>query len=285
MWQQGKPLQLVSVLPDGSPAPDDGLSESSLGDGGGLNMRGAISEDGSRLLWSDGTGTGLYLRDTVHGESIRLNSAQGHGAIEAGPGGEEVPEPPEELYEREVHFQSASADGTKVLFTDTARLSEDSAQQPTGEESPADLYEFELTSEQPLRGRLSDLTAGASPSSGDVLNVIPGSSKDGTMVYFVANAVLAPGAAPGRCSRNAEGEPSPPGASCNLYLSEVDPAHPAQRRTRFIATLSAEDGADWGASPTSKLTPLQSNLSLLTSSVSPDGRYLAFTSERSLTRL
>jgi DNA-binding beta-propeller fold protein YncE len=282
-WQQGKPLELVSVLPDGSPAPDSGLAESSLGDGAGLNMRNAISSEGSRLFWSDGTGTGLYLRDLALGETIRLNSAQGHGAIEAGPEGGEVPEPPEELNGRQVHFQSASTDGTKVFFTDTARLSEDSNQQPTGEESPADLYEFELTSTGPLRGRLKDLSAGASSASGDVLNVIPGSSKDGASVYFVANSVLAPGAVPGRCSRNPEGEPSPPGATCNLYLSEVDPAHPAQRHVRFIATLSSEDGGDWGSSPTSELTPLQANLSVLTSSVSPDGHYLAFMSQRSLT--
>jgi DNA-binding beta-propeller fold protein YncE len=282
-WQQGKPLELVSVLPDGSPAPDSGLAESSLGDGAGLNMRGAISSDGSRLFWSDGAGTGLYLRDLSLGQTIRLNSAQGHGAIEAGPEGGEVPEPPEGLNGRQVHFQSASADGTKVFFTDTARLTEDSNQQPTGELSPADLYEFELTDAGPLRGRLRDLSAGASSASGDVLNVIPGSSKDGASVYFVANAVLAPGAVPGRCSRNAESEPSPPGATCNLYLSEVDPAHPGLRQMRFIATLSAEDGGDWGSSPTSELTPLEANLSVLSSSVSPDGRYLAFMSQRSLT--
>lgn len=282
-WQQGNPLELVSVLPDGSPAPDSGVAESSLGDSAGMNMRGAISSNGSRLFWSDGAGTGLYLRDLALGQTIRLNSAQGHGAIEAGPEGGEVPEPPEGLNGRQVHFQSASTDGTKVFFTDTARLTEDSNQQPTGELSPADLYEFELTSAGPLRGRLRDLSAGASSASGDVLNVIPGSSKDGASVYFVANAVLAPGAVPGRCSRNAESEPSPPGATCNLYLSEVDPAHPELRQVRFIATLSSEDGGDWGSSPTSELTPLEANLSVLSSSVSPDGRYLAFMSQRSLT--
>ncbi|HUA73439.1 MAG TPA: hypothetical protein VL988_01640 [Solirubrobacteraceae bacterium] len=283
MWQQGQPLQLVSVLPDGSPAPDSPVAETSLGDGGGLNMRGAISSDGSRLFWTDGAGTGLYLRDLAQEKTIRLNSAQGQGAIEAGPEGRQVPEPPEDLNGRQVHFQGASADGTKVLFTDTARLTEDSAQEPTGEESPADLYEFELTGTDPLRGRLTDLTAGASATAGDVLNVIPGSSQSAANVYFVANSVLAPGAVPGRCSRNPESEPSPPGATCNLYLSEEDPANPGERHTRFIATLSSEDGGDWGSSPSSELTPLQANLSVLTSSVSPDGRYLAFMSERSLT--
>ncbi len=284
MFQQGEPLSLISRLPDGTPAEDGGFTEPSLGAAEGLNTRGAISSNGQRVFWTDGAGTGLYMRDTVLGQTIRLNSAQGHGAIEPGPEGGEVPEPPAELSEREARFQSATPDGTKVFFTDTARLTEDSTQEPTGEESPADLYEFELTSQNPLRGRLTDITAGAAGSSGDVLNVIPGTSTDGSTVYFVANAALAPGAVPGRCARNPEGgEESPPGATCNLYVSEEDSAHPGQRQTRFIAALSAEDGADWGASASSKITPLQSNLSLVSSSISPDGRYLAFMSQQQLT--
>ncbi len=284
MWQAGAPLSLLSVLPDGTPAPDEGFTEPSLGSPEGLSTRGAISSSGQRVFWTDGTGTGLYLRDTVQNETIKLNAAQGHGAIEAGEGGQEMPEPPEGQSGREVRFQSASADGSKVLFTDTARLTEDSTQEPTGEESPMDLYEFELTSQDPLRGRLRDLTSGAAGSSGDVLNVIPGSSEDGSSVYFVANAALAPGARPGRCTRNPEGgEASPPGATCNLYLSEADPAHPGLRQTRLIAELSSEDAADWGAGASSKLTPSQLNLSSVTSRVSPDGRYLAFMSQQSLT--
>ncbi|HTZ63860.1 MAG TPA: hypothetical protein VMB51_07120 [Solirubrobacteraceae bacterium] len=284
MWQQAKPLELVSVLPNGSPAPDGEGLEASLGAFEGLTARNAISQDGNLVLWTDGTGTGLYMRDIALEKTIRLNSAQGHGAIESGSGGGEVPEPPEEQPEREVRFQSASADGSRVFFTDTARLTETSAQEPVGEESPADLYEFELTSQDPLRGRLIDLTAGAPSASADVLNVIPGSSQNGAIVYFVANGVLAPGAKPGRCARDLEeSEPSPPGATCNLYVSEEDPADPGKREVRFIAALSSEDGSDWGSGPTSELHPSQVNLSSVTASVSPNGRYLAFMSEQPLT--
>jgi DNA-binding beta-propeller fold protein YncE len=287
MWQKGEPLSLISVLPDGAPAPDGGFIEPSLGAAGGLNAHNAISEDGRRVFWTDGEGRALYMRDTVQGKTIELNAAQGHQATEPGLGGEEVPEPSEAEPGREVRqvrFEGASADGSTIFFTDTARLTEDSTQQPTGQESPTDLYEFHLSGEDPLRGRLRDLSAGAAASSGDVLNIVPGISDDGSSVYFVANAALAPGATPGQCAREPEfGEPSPPGATCNLYVSEADPAHPGQRHTRFIATLSSEDAGDWGAGATSHLGPKYLNLSAVTSRVSTDGRYLTFMSQRSLT--
>src|SRR5262249_54484154 len=69
MWKEGAPLSLVSVLPDGTPAPDNGFTEPSLGAAEGLNTRGAISGDGRRVFWTDGTGQSLYLRDTVRGET------------------------------------------------------------------------------------------------------------------------------------------------------------------------------------------------------------------------
>ena len=63
-WQAGAPLQLVSVLPDGMPAPDEPGREPSLGDAGGPNARGAISSDGTRVFWSEADEEGVYLRDT-----------------------------------------------------------------------------------------------------------------------------------------------------------------------------------------------------------------------------
>ncbi len=284
MWQAGKPLALVSVLPDGEPAPDGELVEPTLGAFEGLSGRNAISQDGNLVYWTEGTGTALYVRDVASEQTIRINAAQGQEATEPGHGGQTVPEPPVEQPDREVRFQAASTNGSRVFFTDTARLSEESNQQPDGSESPADLYEFELTSENPLKGRLVDVSAGAPDASADVLNVIPGSSQAGSEVYFVANGVLAPGAQPGHCARDLEeSESSPPHATCNLYLSEEPAGHPGERQTRFIAALSAQDGADWGASPTSELHPSERNLSSVTSRVSPNGRYLTFMSQEPLT--
>ncbi len=284
-WQAGTPLQLVSVLPDGLPAPDEPGREPSLGDAGGLNARGAISSDGTRVFWSESSEEGFYLRDTARGETIKINAAQGHGAIEPGEGGQEVPEPAQG--QQLVHFQAASADGSQVFFTDTGRLTESSAQEPAGEEAPADLYELEITSapEEPLRGRLNDLTAGSPARSADVLNLIPGTSQGGSYVYFVANGVLAAGATPGECVRHVQGEaPAPlPGATCNLYVSEPDPSDPGARETKFIAALSYQDAADWGAGNTSGNEHSEQNLSGLSASVSPNGQYLAFMSQQSLT--
>jgi len=292
-WDAGAPtpsaLQLVSVLPDGSPAPDEGNEATPvLGDGGGLNARDAISEDGGMVFWSEERQQiprALYLRDTARGETIELNAAQGRQATEPGPEGHTVAEPSEEG--QEVHFQGASADGRQVLFTDTAQLTEDSTLEPAGEEPPEDLYEFALTSApgQPLKGRLSDLTPESAVGRADVLNLLPGLGEDGARVYFVANGVLAPGATPGSCPRNPEQEEEerPVGATCNLYVSEPSQANPQERVTRFIASLSGEDAADWGAGETTNLLPLHGNLSAVTSRVSPNGRYLAFMSDRSLT--
>jgi hypothetical protein len=284
-WEAGAPLKLLSVLPEGTPA-----SEWFLGNGegqnatGGLNTRDAISSDGTRVFFTAGEGKEhLYMRDTARGETIQVNAAQGNDATEPGEGKQVVDEP--EAEHQEVHFQSASSDGSKVFFTDTARLTEDSTLEPVGGEAgPADLYELELTSAsgEPLRGRLVDLTAEPTQGSADVLNLIPGASEDGSRVYFVANGVLAPGATPGHCDRYAEEEPPPPSSTCNLYMSAPDPEHPGRHETKFIAALSSEDGGDWGAGLSRELIP-QGNLSSLTSRVSPDGRYLTFMSDRSLT--
>jgi DNA-binding beta-propeller fold protein YncE len=291
-WEADSPLRLISVLPNGEPVTSASNASSVVGNAGGLNARNAISSDGTRVLWSPGDSRHLYLRDTSvgsTGQTILINAAQGQEATEPGEGGHTVPQPPESA--DEFIFQTASSDGSKVFFTDTAKLTEDSALAPAGEEEqPADLYEFELTSApgQPLKGRLSDLTAESSAGPADVLNLIPGSSDDGSRTYFVANGVLAPGASRGECPRDLEGEgteaePVPPDATCNLYVVEPDQAHPGQHVTHFIAALSAQDAADWGEGPTSELAPIHGNLSTVTSRVSPDGHYLTFMSQQSLT--
>jgi len=274
-WESGMLLKLVSLLPgpQGKPA-----SEPTLGDQG-RNVRGAVSSDGSRVFWTNGGGDEgpLFMRDTVKGETIQVNAAQ--GVAEA---------TEEEISERldEVHFQAASSDGSKVFFTDTWPLTKDSMLEPRafeetvteGEASrpagrPTDLYEFDVQT-----GKLTDLTPASVGEQGDVLGTLPGASEDGSYVYFVANGVLAPGAKAGNCPRTTPLVPHPQ-AICNLYLSEADPEHPGSRRTKLIARLSFEDAPDWGAGN----SPLPGDLGGVTSQVSASGRYLAFMSARELT--
>ena len=280
-WNSESPqdaLALVSVLPGPGEAA---ASEPHLG--GAYDSRNAISTDGSRVFWSaeadEGLGS-LYMRDTASDppQTIRVNAAQG------------VPEPTSEQREEaldEARYQTASADGSRVFFKDTWPLTEESRLNPSThtnaaveEERPADLYEYDVET-----GKLTDLTVDQHVGeSAAVLGTIPGASEDGRYVYFVANGVLAPGAAAGDCPLEKLKERPAPGLTCNLYVSEPDPEEPARRETRFIATLSAEDAPDWGAGHDAIPEGNQAgDLTFLTSRVSPDGRYLAFMSQRSLT--
>jgi hypothetical protein len=258
-------LQLVSLLPDGEPAP-----KPELGTNEAQNTRNAISSKGSRLFWSN-EGT-LYMRDMGKEETIDLSAVQ-QKEDQGAPGAE---------------FEVASADGSRVLFEDTQRLVEGSGAAELNDSGVAgpDLYECEIIEVPGKEGkeedecRLSDLTPEHEGTSAVVLGMVLGASEeDLSRVYFVANGVLSSNA-------NAEGEKAeagncvmnvapPAGATCNLYVSEPDPEHPGQRETVFIARLSNEDVPDWGEQ--------EQRLTLLTSRVSPNGEYLTFMSDRSLT--
>ena len=87
-----------------------------------------------------------------------------------------------------------------------------------------------------------------------VLGTIPGVSGDGSWVYFVASSVLAEHAVPG---------------APNMYVHH-------DGTTSLVGVLSSEDSPDWAGKDTGNLTPLISR-------VSPDGEWLAFMSDRSLT--
>jgi hypothetical protein len=275
-WESGQPLQLVSVLPAGTPAPAPELG--TFSGNGTPNVRHAISDSGLRTIWSEGESEPsvgvtvpehLYMRDRKNQQTVQLDAAQG------------VPQPG--AGEAEVRFQTASRDASVVLFTDTARLTKESKLAPQAgvPGNPADLYECAMVEAAgKLTCNLKDLTVDQTAGeAAEVLNLVPGASEDGSVVYFVANGVLASGATPGHCKdAGDEGEPAPPGSTCNLYVHGPDPQHPGQFKTTFVAALSAEDEPDWGSSNGN-----ESNLAYVTSRVSPNGRYLAFMSDRSLT--
>jgi NHL repeat len=273
-WSAGSGLQLVSILPDGQPAGEVAQATSPELGAEDVNVRGAVSDDGSRVFfYASGLEEGsevaefqrLYMRDTQRGETLQVNAAAG------------VSEPVGE--ESQVAFQGASANGSKVFFTDSAPLTPESAQRPLfGEKNPGDLYECEITEAQgELACDLKDLTPNPAGGSGDVLNVLSGISEDGSTVFFVANGVLASGASQGDCE--AEGTPVAE-QRCNLYLY-------SEGTLSFIASLSGEDSGDWGSiggpfkSP-SDVAP-RPDLADLTARVSPNGQYFAFMSKQPLT--
>ena len=118
---------------------------------------------------------------------------------------------------------------------------------------------FEVTSGkgEPLAGETTKLT-----ETGEVDGVI-GASEDGSFVYFVDSGVLGDGAEHGAET-----------GGNNLYVEHYDEGTKAWSAPAFIAALSGEDSPSWSSN---------GDLDQMTSRVSPNGRYLTFMSENSLT--
>jgi DNA-binding beta-propeller fold protein YncE len=245
-WSVGGGLKYISSY-EGSPSPEAELGHD------GLLVANAISEDGTRVIWSAPvTNPHLYMTDTATGATIRLDEAQ--GVAEPTSGG--------------AFFQSASPDGSRVLFTSTEALTKDST--ANANERDEDLYECEIKeAAAQLSCKLSDLTEGVAVAGEHAaVEGLSGSSEDAGEVYLVAAGVLTSQA-------NERGEEPQPGGD-NLYELRREGSGDAWA-TSFIATLSSEDNPDWAGSSNA------ANTAFLTTRVSPNGRYLAFMSQRSLT--
>ncbi len=152
-----------------------------------------------------------------------------------------------------------SADGSKVFFTDSAPLTKNSNAKPSNPNP--DLYMCEIFVQgEALTCSLRDLSVALNKGeAGAVLGVSLGADSSGRYVYFVANGALAPGAAPGDCI-------GPDMGTCGLYLYDT-----VAGTVKLVTTLSGADAHDWA------------NPRELTGRVSPNGRFLAFMSQRSLT--
>jgi DNA-binding beta-propeller fold protein YncE len=270
-WGAEQPLKLVSMLPDGT-APAEVALGAHTEESRSLVARSAISTNGSRVYWTaefpeaETNVSHLYMRDTRTEKTVQIDASQG------------VPSPTPEEVEKfaRVRYQAASADGSRVFFTDTYPLTPESTLEPI-ESGPADLYVCEFATPEKDECKLKDLTADAGfNENAEVVGIMLGASEDGSYVYFVADGVLAPellaaGARPGNCGASPGAETE--GGTCYLYVehhngSEWEPP-------RYIATLSQEDSPDWALG--------HEELDHLTARVSPHGRYLAFMSNRRLT--
>ncbi|MHB8235344.1 MAG: hypothetical protein ACYDHT_11895, partial [Solirubrobacteraceae bacterium] len=258
-WNAASPpadrLQLVSVLPSGEPVgatekPNLGAYRS-----GRRNVRHAVSKDGSLVVFSTQVPSRLYVRDMAIGKTVRVDAVkEGEPVVGRGP-----------------TFQTASADGSTIFFSDEQKLTEHS----TAAEKAPELYACHVhVAEGQLTCPIEDLTEhvkGVGETARQQALVLE-ASESGSDVYYVADGVLSSNqnengeeATPGRC-----GEVPPPGATCNLYSQHFNGA--GWDEPTFIAKLAADDGPTWGAraSGTERLvngiTVLLQNL---TSRVSP----------------
>jgi hypothetical protein len=261
IWSAGAvpAVRLVTVLPNGKATegamvnrvPDEGNGESeSLIDGDEFVYKApeafthAVSSDASRVFFhANGK---LYARENAYAQqsalvaerctepekacTVQLDASQTGG--ESGGG----------------RFMWASADGSRVFFTDTGRLTANS----TAESEKPDLYEYDF--EAPEGKRLTDLTVDAAEPAN--VQGVGGVAEDGSDVYFVADGKLTSEA-------NSNGDSAVAGQP-NLYVAhggEVD----------FIATLDPTyDNMDWDPKT-------------ITTRVSENGRYIVFDSQRELT--
>jgi hypothetical protein len=184
----------------------------------------------------------------------------------------------EEAAARDADFEGASTDGSRVFFTDTQQLTDGASEDPNPESSAAadcsriveptgcNLYESECPDNnrctQPSERRLIDVSeglGGAPVTGGPRVQGLVALSADGSHVYFVAKGVLT-GEEENQNHEKATEEAD------NLYVYK-------EGHVAFIAMLSPSDGEtgrEWGSGH-------------LTANVTPDGRFLVFTSHRALT--
>ena len=185
-WSGGR-LRLVNVFPNGTSRPLASLGGRGASNGA-LHSVHAVSNDGRWIVWTYGSaGTELlFVRDMMQEKTVAVGG-------------------------QHASFQSMSADGSRVFYTENG-----------------DLYELDTGT-----GVQSDLTAahGAGESNAGVREVVMSLGEGATAssptkasyLYFVATGVLAPGAVSG---------------AYNLYVLHGSGAGQA---ITFIGALSHED--------------------------------------------
>jgi DNA-binding beta-propeller fold protein YncE len=182
-------------------------------------------------------------------------------------------------------YEGASTDGSRVFFTSTQQLTDgagedrhkgDSAMNPgcastAPSSSGCNLYEFVCPGhcESGSERKLVDVSAGDNSGLGPQVQGVVAVSPDGSSTSFIAHGVLTEKERPGckaefeAAARTGEGGcVASPGAN-NLYVYR-------EGHVVFVATLAESDHREWGGG-------------LGIANVTPDGRFLVFTSHRGLT--
>jgi hypothetical protein len=251
---------------------------SELGGGNGAhNNFGTLSADGSvayftALRCSTGTGTNEGVKVPAAELYARIGGARTVLVSGRDPAGCTTPACTGSGA-GDARFEGASADGARVFFTSTQQLTDQASQDPNKADTalPAggclgttgangcNLYELEDVGG--ANQRLADVSAGDSSGDGPRVQGAMAISADASHGYFIAKGVLSSAA-------NAEGEHAGNGAE-NLYAYERDAARPAGQ-IAFVARLASADEEQWSEG-------------IGIANVTPDGRFLVFTSHRGLT--
>jgi hypothetical protein len=279
-WSAGK-LVLLSLTPQDTACGAGAIGAPAEEGSWGEMPRNALSPDGERAVWSTeasapGCGGHLFLRfNAMQSQSaigagectesekactLQLDEVQQGGSGAGGPG---------------AYYQDASVGDEHIFFTDSQRLTADStgvSSSSTG--AKPDLYEYSF---DPATGGGGVVDMTVPVNAGEAAGVVgvAGASENGSVVYVIATGLLS-------AEANAREEHAIPGEH-NLY--KLERTQGAWRAT-FIATLSTSDQPDWGVGGGSVENPGERVIERAahqTTRVSPDGNWLAFMSDRSLT--
>jgi hypothetical protein len=236
-----------------------GGSEGPLSSGNGetLMNHNAISYDGSRVFF-----TSYACEGPVNEVYVRIDNGlvDAHTVAISEPTKEDCEQCDTTTKLANAMFEGASEDGSKAFFTSTQPL--------LGGDDSHNIYEYDFGA--PAGHRIIRVSSGDSTVVDPVAGVVGEPvqiSEDGSHVYFVANGVLT-------MTPNGQGQSAQNGA-LNLYVFERDARYPAGR-TMFIGVLSSADGQLWAK--IGGISPEPGG-----ADVTPDGRFLVFTSVADLT--
>jgi hypothetical protein len=264
----GGQLHLVNLLPNGKTSADASIGrlaseeeskyaghEGEISNGQGIHTpaidtSGAISQDGSRIFWSDLATGILYVRE---------NPSREASAISAGKCTEPELACTVKVSEGAADYQSATPDGRFAYYTEAGRLWR---------------YDVETTSREAL-------TAAGAEVQGVV--GVNQAGEDGAYLYLVAAGALSPEAQARKCETAGPSEPqaaeeseglAPTGRGCNLYVIH-------EGTTKLVAVLSASDD-EFGGKDHSE-GDWRATLGMHSAQLTPDGQSLSFLSSRRLT--
>ncbi len=220
-------------------------SEGGLGEPHSWLVRNAVSTDGSRIVWQFEKSNGRGVEE----EQLLLRDAS------RGENGETVRvDAAQGMPQQKVDsakYWAANGEGSRVFFTSPERLTVDSTAAEKG--GNGDLYVFEVTSGAGSSvGRLTDLSVDGHPGETANVSSVIGAGEDGSYVYFVAEGAL-----------GGAGQ----GGGNHLYMEHYEAATRTWAPPKLVAT---------GVSSSEGLTSMESR-------VSPNGRFVAFMSEQSVT--
>jgi len=224
--------------------------------GSGSDVWHAVSSNGSRIFFASGEAGGpLYVRENPEQPQSPMSGEECADVGDACTVQVDAAEPGASGPSGGGRYWGASADGSKVFFTDESKLTVGS----TAEAGKPDLYEYAIENGH-IYGHLTDLTVAKAGEHADVQGVVQ-ISEEGAYVYLVAMGDLVGNARSG---------------APNLYVSHKGGA------PVFIATLAdgSADTEDWAGPGTSQT---RGGPDLNTAVVTPDGTRVAFISHRSLT--